>query len=279
MTRQQAVDHAAIELARVSDNPRLEAQLLVCHACCIEQTGLFAHPDTELSTEERTVFESCFSSRLEGRPFAYITGNKEFWSLDLVVNEHVLIPRPETELLVEVTLHLISHQTRLHVLDLGTGSGAVAVAIARERNDCRVVATDISEAALEVARLNAARHGTDITFIHSDWYTNLGHDRFDVIVSNPPYVAEDDPNLDEHVARHEPGQALISGKGGLQDIELIVRQARQHLHRQGHVIIEHGFEQGMAARDLFRLNGFSQIHTYRDLSGLERVSSARPVPD
>ena len=279
MTLQQAVEYAAAKLVPVSDNPRLDAQLLVCHACDIEQTRLFAHPDATLSCKEETVFRSCFSSRLQGEPFAYITGKKEFWSLDFIVNEHVLIPRPETELLVEVVLRSTPDQKRLQILDLGTGSGAIAVAIAKERSNCRVVATDISEAALEVTKLNAARHDVEIVFIHSDWYENLGSNRYDVIVSNPPYVAEGDPNLEDNVVRYEPSQALISGRSGLQDIELIVSQAGQHLNRQGCVIIEHGFQQGADTRRLFRQNGFKQIQTHQDLSGQDRVSGACSTGD
>ncbi len=279
MTLQQAVDYAATKLVLVSDNPRLDAQLLVCHACGIEQTRLFAHPDVKLSCKEETVFKCCFSSRLQGEPFAYITGTKEFWSLDFIVNKHVLIPRPETELLVEVVLRSIPDQKGLQVLDLGTGSGAIAVAIAKERSHCRVVATDISEAALEVAKLNAARHGVEIVFIHSDWYGNLGCDRYDAIVSNPPYIAEGDPNLDDCVIQHEPHQALISGRNGLQDIELIVSQAGQYLNRQGCVMIEHGFQQGTDTRQLFQQNKFIQIQTHQDLSGQDRVSCARLTGD
>ena len=279
MTRQQAVERASVRLVPVSDNPGLEAQLLVCFACRMERSGLFAHPDVELSSTEETTFETCFSSRLQGKPLAYITGHKEFWSLDFTVNEHVLIPRPETELLVEVALRLIPDLARLRILDLGTGCGAIAVAIAKERQHCRVVATDISEAALEVAKLNATRNGVDIAFVHSDWFTTLEPCHYDVIVSNPPYVAENDPDLDAHVAEHEPSLALISGKSGLQDIERIIGQATRYLDPRGSVLIEHGFQQGADARRLLQQHGFAHIHTYRDHAGLERVSCAHPAMD
>lgn len=275
MTRQQAVDFAAAKLVRISDNPRLDAQLLVCHACGIEQAELFAHPETLLYEREESFFRSCCSRRRQGAPLAQISGKKEFWSLELTVNEHVLIPRPETELLVETALQCIAGQEGAAVLDLGTGCGAIAIAIARERSDCSVVATDVSNPALEVARMNANRHGTDILFVHSDWYGNLGHRRFDMIVSNPPYIAEGDPDLDPHVAQFEPALALISGQSGLEALERIIRQAQRYLSPQGHIVLEHGYTQGAEARRLLRQNGFAQIRTDRDFAGQDRVSCAR----
>lgn len=275
MTRQQAVDFAAAKLARVCDNPRLDAQFLVCHACSIEQATLFAHPETPLSDSEESFFKSCCSSRLQGMPLAQISGKKEFWSLEFAVNKHVLIPRPETELLVETALHCIAEQEGAKILDLGTGCGAIAIAIARERSDCLVVATDISMPALEVARKNAKRHGADILFVHSDWYENVGNHRFDVIVANPPYIAEGDPDLDAHVAQFEPAHALISGESGLEALERITRQAHRYLAPQGHIVLEHGFLQGAEACQLLRQNGFVQVRTYQDLAGQDRVSCAR----
>ena len=275
MTRQQAVDFAAAKLVRVSDNPRLDAQLLVCHACGIEQAELFAHPETLLSDREESFFKSCCSSRRQGMPLAQISGKKEFWSLEFTVNKHVLIPRPETELLVETALQCIAEQEGAKILDLGTGCGAIAIAIARERSDCTVVAADVSIQALEVARMNAKHHGTDILFVRSDWYGNVGHRRFDMIVSNPPYIAEGDPDLDPHVAQFEPAQALISGESGLEALEQIIGQAHPYLTPQGHNVLEHGFMQGAEARRLLRQHKFAQVRTYQDLAGQDRVSCAR----
>lgn len=274
MTFQQAIDRAAAKLGDVCDNPKLEAQLLICHACRIEQARLVAHPNDELPASEEEIFEIHCSSRLEGKPFAYITGTKEFWSLELLVNQHVLIPRPETEQLVEIALELIPDGQCLQILDLGTGSGAIAVAIVKERESCSVTATDISKSALKVARQNADRHEVEITFSHSDWFTNLHRARYDVIVSNPPYVSENDPNLDRHVAQYEPRLALISGKSGLEHIEQIINHAGQFLNRQGCLLIEHGFNQGAVVRRLLSQKGFIRIDTYQDLSGQERVSCA-----
>ena len=275
MTLQQAVDLAAAKLVRVSDHPRLDAQLLVCHACSIELAKLFAHPEIQLSPREESLFRSCFSSRLQGAPFAHISGHKEFWSLDFTVNEHVLIPRPETELLVEVALHCAPKQKSLRILDLGTGSGAIAIALVRERSDCTVVAADVSEPALEIAKMNAERHGAEITFVHSNWYENLGGDRFDVIVSNPPYIAAGDADLNVHVAQYEPALALISGASGLEALELIISQAGRHLRRRGWLVVEHGYGQREDTQRLLRQNRFVQTRTCQDLSGQDRVSCAR----
>ncbi len=275
MTRQQAVDFAAAKLVRVSDNPRLDAQFLVCHACGIGQARLLAHPETRLSEREESFFRSCCSSRQQGMPLARISGKKEFWSLEFTVNEHVLIPRPETEQLVESALQCIAEQEGARILDLGTGCGAIAIAIARERSDCVVVAADISTPALEVARMNAKRLGADILFVHSDWYGNLGHRRFDVIVSNPPYVAQGDPDLDPHVAQFEPAPALISGASGLEALERIIDQAHRHLAPQGHIVLEHGYTQGAEVRRLLHQNGFAQVRTDPDFAGQDRVSCAR----
>lgn len=278
MTRQQAVDFAAARLVRVCDNPRLDAQFLVCHACDIEQAGLFAHPETPLSRSEESRFRACCSSRRQGTPLARISGKKEFWSLEFIVNEHVLIPRPETELLVETALQCIAKKAGVKVLDLGTGCGAIAVAIARERSDCTVVAADVSTPALKVARENAKRHGADILFIHGDWYENMGRHRFDVIVSNPPYIAAEDPDLDAHVAQFEPALALISGETGLEALERIIGEAGRYLAPGGHIVLEHGFRQGQDTRRLLRQHGFVRARTCQDLAGQDRVSCARWVP-
>ena len=275
MTRQQAVDFAAARLTRVSDNPRLDAQFLVCHACDIEPAGLFAHPETPLSRSEESRFRSCCSNRRLGMPLAHISGKREFWSLEFIVNEHVLIPRPETELLVETALQCIAEKGNAKILDLGTGCGAIAVALARERSDCTVVAADISAPALKVAHMNAKRHGADILFIHGDWYENMGRHRFDVIVSNPPYIAAEDPDLDTHVAQFEPALALISGETGLEALERIIGQADRYLAPRGHIVLEHGFGQGPETRRLLQQHGFVQVRTCQDLAGQDRVSCAR----
>lgn len=273
MTFQEAVDNATAKLSAISDSAKLDAQLLVCQACNFAQTKLIAHPEQELSNEELTIFKSLLARRSQGEPLAYIIGKQEFWSLNFIVNENVLIPRPETELLVEIALDLISDKQAPQILDLGTGSGAIAIAIGKERNDCTIMATDISQLALEVATLNAEKHKVAIQFIHSDWYQKLGAEMFDVIVCNPPYVAEEDPQLHQYVKLFEPTHAVISNKKGTQDLENVITNAHQYLLSPGYLLLEHGFQQATEVQQLFKQHRFKQIRTHKDLSGLDRVTS------
>lgn len=275
MTFQKAVDCATTRLSSFCDSAKLDAQLLVCRACGVTQTKLVANPETDLSEDEVTLFRSLLMRRSRGEPLAYITGKKEFWSLDFIVNEHVLIPRPETELLVETTLAIIADKNKPRVLDLGTGSGCIAIAIAKERNDCSVVATDVSASSLQVAKLNATELDVEITFIHSNWYENLHYEKFDVIVCNPPYIAADDPNLDRQATAFEPDDALISKKDGLYSLEQVISGARRHLHPHGYLIVEHGFQQAEAVRELLKLHQFNRVQTYKDLAKLERATKGQ----
>jgi len=275
VTFQKAVDCATARLSSFCDSAELDAQLLVCHACGVTQTKLITNSETDLSEDEVTLFRSLLMRRSRGEPLAYITGKKEFWSLDFIVNEHVLIPRPETELLVETTLSIIADKNKLRVLDLGTGSGCIAIAIAKECNDCSVVATDVSASSLQVAKLNATELDVEITFIHSNWYENLRYEKFDVIVCNPPYIAADDPSLDRQATAFEPDEALISKKEGLYSLEQVISGARRHLHPHGYLIVEHGFQQAEAVRELLKLHQFNRIQTYKDLAKLERATKGQ----
>ena len=272
MTFKEAISYAAAKLSAISDSAKLDAQLLVCHVCNIDQTKIIAYPEQELSDEEFISFNLLGDRRNQGEPLAYIMGEKEFWSLGFIVNEHVLIPRPETELLIEITLDLITGKQSPRILDLGTGSGAIAVSIAKQRSDCTVVATDISEPALEVAKLNAEKHKVSIQFIHSDWYQKLGTEKFDVIVCNPPYVAEQDPHLHQHVTKFESSKAVISKNNGLYDLELVITSAHQYLRPDGSLVIEHGFQQATRVRQLFERHGFKQAQTHKDLAKLDRTT-------
>lgn len=273
MTFQEALDLATAKLASISESAKLDAQLLICHACNTDQTKLITYPEKELSNKELTSFQSILTRRSQGEPLAYIKEKKEFRSLDFFVNEHVLIPRPETELLVEIALELISDKQAPHILDLGTGSGAIAVAIAKQRNDCIVVATDISQQALEVAKMNANKHKVSTNFIHSDWYENLANQKFDVIVCNPPYVDKEDPHLHQHVTQYEPNEAVISKKNGLQDLVRVISSAQEYLSLHGYLIVEHGFQQARQVKKLFKQYGFNQVVLYKDLAGHDRVTS------
>jgi release factor glutamine methyltransferase len=277
MTLKEALNIKSSELENFSESAKLDAQLLLCHACDIEQTTIIAHPEQQLTNQQLEQFNSALSRRINGEPIAYITGTKEFWSLDFIVNEHVLIPRPETELLVELTLSAISAFEKPRVLDLGTGSGAIAIAIAKEcrdqnLGDAKIVASDVSSQALEIARQNAQHHATEITFIQSNWYENINSEIFDLIVCNPPYIADDDANLDSNVAKHEPYCALISDNNGLHDLDLVIAGASKHLSSTGYLILEHGFQQAESVQEFLKRSGFNSIQTYKDLAGSNRAT-------
>lgn len=253
---------------------RLEAELLLAHALGKPRVWLYAHAGDAVDEAAQAAFAALLTRRLAGEPIAYLTGRRGFWSLELEVTPATLIPRPETELLVELALARLPAEARARVADLGTGSGAVALAIARERPQAWVFATDASAAALAVARRNAGRLGlVHVAFAQGDWCRALGdaHD-FDLIVSNPPYIAVGDPHLGEGDLRFEPATALASGADGLDAIRNIVRDARAHLRPGGWLLFEHGYQQGAAVRALLAAAGYRQVFTARDLEGRERVS-------
>ncbi len=257
---------------------RLDAELLLAHALGKSRTWLFAWPEYELDAVQRAAFECMVAARERGEPVAYLTGRREFWSLDLVVTPDVLIPRHETELLVEIALARIPADRDVRIADLGTGSGAIALALARERPRARVLATDASNAALGVARENARRLGIrNIAFAGGDWCNALGRERFDLIASNPPYIAAHDAHLDIGDLRHEPKSALISGADGLDAIRRIVADAFEHLHPGARLVIEHGWDQAERVRALFAAAGYADVGSARDGAGQERVTfGAKP---
>jgi release factor glutamine methyltransferase len=255
---------------------RLEAELLLAHALEQPRSWLYAHADQDLGAVAAQQFRELVAARRAGRPIAYLTGKREFWSLDLRVSPDVLIPRPETELLVELALRRIVQSSIIDVADLGTGSGAIALALAQERERARVLATDVSAAALEIARANAQRLGLDnVEFALGDWCAALGSRRFDLIVSNPPYIAAADPHLRQGDLRFEPRVALTSGTDGLDAIRKIVCDAHAHLKTGGWLLLEHGHEQGAAVRALLADKQFIEITTATDLQRHERVTGGR----
>lgn len=255
---------------------RAEAELLLLHAVRQSRSWLFTHADDVLDMDVQTAYAELLNRRARGEPVAYITGSRGFWSLDLEVTPATLIPRPETELLVEQALERLPPDSACAVADLGTGSGTVALALASERPQCRVTATDASAAALEVARRNAARLGIDnVAFVQGDWMVPLGDARFELIVSNPPYIEADDEHLVRGDLRFEPATALASGRDGLDDIRRIVATARAHLAPGGWLLFEHGWNQGDAARALLRQAGYDDVFTAQDLEQRDRVSGAR----
>ncbi|MDR3389519.1 MAG: peptide chain release factor N(5)-glutamine methyltransferase [Rudaea sp.] len=253
-----------------------ENELLLGHALGRDRAWLYAHADDPLAAADAVHFHSLLVRRAAGEPLAYITGRREFWSLDLAVTPDVLIPRLETELLVELALRRISQSAQVDIADLGTGSGAVAVAIAHERARARVLATDASAAALAVARGNAGSLDTrNVEFAQGDWCAALGNRKFELIVSNPPYIAEADVHLARGDLRFEPRAALVSGSDGLDAICAIVRDVPMYLKPDGWLLFEHGHQQGAEVRDLLQRSGFAEVFTERDLEGRERVSGGR----
>ena len=265
---------SAVELD--GDEPAREAELLLGCALGKDRAWLYAHADDALDAGAGLRFHALLMRRAAGEPIAYIVGRREFWSLDLGVNPDVLIPRPETELLVELALQRIPQNAQVDIADLGTGSGAIALAIARERPQARVLATDVSVAALDVARENAGRLGLgNVEFVQGDWCAALDGRRFDLLVSNPPYIAQADDHLQRGDLRFEPRAALASGVDGLDAIRSIVAAAPAHLQPRGWLLFEHGHDQGRAARDLLAQSRFAEIFTALDLEQRERVSGGR----
>jgi release factor glutamine methyltransferase len=254
----------------------IEAQVLLSHALAKPRAWLYAHSEELVEAAvQRRLLES-IERRRRGEPVAHIVGRREFWSLELSVTAATLIPRPDTERLVELALARIPLEQNISVLDVGTGTGAIALAIAAERPQAEVTAVDASRQALEVARRNAAAHGLDrVRFLHSDWFSAVVGQRFELIVGNPPYLAEDDPHLERGDLRFEPREALVSGKDGLDAIRQIIEAAPSHLGSGAWLLLEHGFDQAPAVRDLFADQGLVQIETALDWEGRQRVTCGR----
>lgn len=272
------LDRATLELARIPHTPaRLEAETLL--GSCLEQprSYLYAWPHREVPPETLTRFRRLLRRRLGGEPLAYILGRREFWSLDLKVTPATLIPRPETELLVELALELLPEHPSQRVLELGTGCGAIAAALAWERPGWNLSASDASPEALTVARSNFERLGLgNVRSFLGDWYDALPRgERFQLILSNPPYVAVGDPHLDLGDLPWEPHSALVAGPDGLAAIRRILRGAPDRLAPAGWVLLEHGFDQGPSVRGLLQQAGFGAIRTCLDLAGLERATLGR----
>lgn len=253
---------------------RLEALLLICHCYAVSKSSMLARLREPAAANPE--FDALLARRLRGEPVAYIFREREFYGLEFEVNPAVLIPRPETELLVELSLALTATHPAAAILELGTGSGAIAISLAHHRATLSITATDVSSAALEVAARNGLRHGiANIDWQRSDWFTALRTQAFDLIVSNPPYVAEDDPHLERGDLRFEPLGALASGPDGLNAIRIIVAHAPAFLRRGGWLLLEHGYDQGERCRELLQRARFSHVETRRDLAQLERVSMGR----
>lgn len=253
-----------------------EARSLLAHALGRPASWLYAHGGDVIDPLALRRFERLLESRIRGRPIAYLTGTRGFWTLELEVNPDTLIPRPETERLVELALARLPAGIPARVTDLGTGSGAIALAIAKERPQAQVVATDASAGALAVARRNALVNGIDnVEFRQGSWLAPLTGESFDLIASNPPYIAEGDPHLRQGDLRFEPASALASGRDGLNDIREIAAGAAAHLRAGGWLLLEHGFDQGAAVRALLEAADFDEVRTEQDLELRDRVTLGR----
>lgn len=258
-----------------SREARIEVQMLLQSVLNVSRAYLLAYPERELSDIEEATYRALLQRRLAGEPMAHILSEREFYGLNFKVTSATLIPRPETELLVELALEKLLRRDGCRVLDLGTGSGAIALSIAHARPEVEVVAVDASAAALEVARENAQRLDLhNVTFVRSDWFSALSGQRFDLIVSNPPYIAVDDEHLTQGDVRFEPLSALASGTDGLDDIRRIVAQAKAFLQPGGGLLLEHGYNQAARVRELLQENDYVRIFSACDLAGIERVSGA-----
>lgn len=268
----EATARIASALGLEKREARLEARVLAAFAWNVAPAWLIAH-DTDLPSEAQTTqFETLLARRLAGEPVAHLTGTREFFGRTFQVSPDVLIPRPDTELLVERALARIPPDQTVDVLDLGTGSGCIALTLALERPLAHVTATDRSAAALAVAQRNASILDAHVEFLNSDWFDGLGGRRFDLIVSNPPYIPAADPHLSRGDVRFEPQTALVAGMDGLDDLRRLIAAAGAHLKPGGTLLLEHGYDQAGAVRDLLRRSGFFHPQSWRDLAGHERVS-------
>lgn len=271
---------AATRLAKALDleprEARLEAQILAAHALGVNRAWLIAHGRDELPINEASNVETLVARREKGKPVAYILGEKEFYGRMFTVSPDVLIPRPETELLVEAALERLPKDRPARILDLGTGSGCIAINIALARPDCDITAVDASLAAVEMARLNATRLAAEsIHFKVSDWYACINVKNFDMIVSNPPYIAETDDHLQRGDLRSEPRSALAAGGDGLKEIRRIISEAPRHLSATGWLLLEHGYEQAAECASLLLAAGFTKVGCLQDFARLDRVSMGR----
>ena len=282
-TYQDLVDDGKRILYETSDTPRIDAEILIQHTVDEPLSWLIAHGDSAASAAHTKEFYRLIAERQKGQPIAYLIGERDFWSLTLSVNEHVLIPRPDTETLVESALECLATASkdneRINILDLGTGSGAIALSLAKEHSSAKITAVDYSHEALYVARHNAERNNiNNAHFIQSNWFDALGSEqRFDLIASNPPYIDDKDPHLEQGDVRFEPNSALVAKSNGLADLQLIIASAPEFLNNDAWLIVEHGYNQGEAVTQLFKQNGFSSISLHQDINGLDRCTKGQLV--
>lgn len=275
-TISQSLTQACQIIDQASPSPRIDSEVLLCHVLNCNTAHLVTWPDKILDKNDETKFKQLIQKRLSGTPVAYLTGEKEFWSLKLNVSNDTLIPRPETELIIEAVLEKFSNNKQLSLIDLGTGSGAIAIALAHNMPHWNITATDISKTALELAANNANNlQLSNIDFIQSDWFDSFKNQLYDIVISNPPYIAEGDPHLNVGDVRFEPQSALTSGKTGMDDIVKITSQATKHLDKDGWLILEHGYNQKQQVFNCLTDAGYHNIMQYDDLAGNPRMSMAQ----
>lgn len=271
-TIQIFLDTATNRLATISESPRLDTEVLLAFVLGKNRSYLRAWNDKKLDSSIITEIESLISKRLKGIPVAYLTGTREFWSRNFFVSPDVLIPRPDTETLIEYCLNQIPKNASFNILDLGTGSGIIAITLANERPNAKVIAIDASLPALEIAKKNASFHDcSNVEFILSDWFSAVPDIKFDLIVSNPPYIAADDEHLKKGDVRFEPQTALIAAENGLLDIRIITEHAKKFLKLGGELVFEHGYNQAEAVQNIMR--NYGNVKTYKDLAGQSRITS------
>lgn len=264
----------SLQLQAKSESPALDAELLIAHVLDQNRSWLLSHLDYELNELQFKNLQEKVAARLRGKPIAYILGYKEFWSLSLEVNEHVLIPRPETEIIVETSLQLFPNALEISCADLATGSGAIAIALAKEREKWQIYASDISKEALCVAKKNASINGaSNIQFLESNWFEAYPDIRFDLICSNPPYISKDDPYLSD--LSYEPYSALVAEEDGLNALKRVIGDARNYLKPNGYCMVEHGALQAKQVESIFRDAGYHKIELYFDYNHLPRVTCAQ----
>lgn len=278
MNIRQALQQASKQLADSSPSAMLDSQVLLTHVLQCNTAHLAAWPEKTLSDTQLADFLQLLKQRQQGVPVAHLTGSREFWSLDFSVDDSTLIPRPETETLVEFILEKFADIDRLKLLDMGTGTGAIAISVAKQKPDWKIIASDVSEQALSLAAKNSSDNLTaNVTLVHSNWFDAIAQDDFNIIVSNPPYIASDDPHLSQGDVRFEPRSALSSGETGMDDIEHICSQAKDHLLKNGWLIVEHGYNQKQLVSDCFTRNGFKEIEQRQDLSGHTRMTAGKKL--
>lgn len=267
---QHAIQQAQAQLEH--ESAKLEAEILLCHLLKISRAQLYTWPERELTDQEANDFFDLIYQRQQGQPIAYLTGEREFWGLNLQVNPNTLIPRADTETLVEIALQKATAYAQPKLLDLGTGSGAIALALASELNQAEIHAVDYSADALTIAKNNAKRLNLAVQFHQGSWFEPVVDQDFDIIVSNPPYIESSDPHLNQGDLRFEPSQALASGTDGLDDLRVIIAQAKTHLNPRGWLMVEHGYNQAQAVADLFQQSSYHAIELITDLAGQPRVT-------